>query len=904
MTSQQLISEVNSSKAVFQAESMVLNNFTKDTVTYLNYANNNQPLETITFIQGTIGQTSTASFVFNGTAGTYDVITRFIGKISNGASYTLLVNNSSVDQWASSERYGSDYKDPKNIDTHTSSKITLKSGDTIKLTAISNTEVARVDSITVQKYVGAPTSPITLDSPNKTLNDGFNWAKNRALGLVFYPGNPMLGHEAEWWRLSDSTHNTLIPGYWGAYLNRESYYNRDIAHQSDGAHLLGLDIETFNMLKTFAETSTRTDQHYWPLWAMSSYGLMYYIDGTGFRELPSPFDVIHKCYKQYLWTGNPNWINDTTLNNYYTTTTGNFLTDHAVVWNDADPSKEQPVVYKKSNYGEFSATYTEDSTDAFVCAGDSLALEYQSLLAYAGILKAQGNTTAATIWENRANRLKNYFEAHWYDSYTGRYIRGFNVNGGYKSDWGHENSIFMPLNGLGDYGPKTDAYLAFIDANDDPLNVEATTYLPEMYYKYNKTSAAWNWINKTLTDKNTYPEVSFTAISNIIEGMMGIQPDAPNKKVATISRLTPDVPWVQVNHIPVGSNDIKVRHDGLTSTTFTNNSGGTITWEAQFYGLYDTIFINGVAYSAQFKSLFGKNVSYVTVSMNNATTTMASVSSIYLSDLNWMAGSTIGYSTIKKDKSVDGNILTLNGTTYEKGIGTHANSTIIYNLSGKYSKFTASVGIDDEVSSNGTVCFKVLGDNDRELFSSGPMNGSSPTQYININIKDVNQLKLVVTDCGDGITNDHADWANAKLWWTQTYLSDLTWTSATTGYGTIQKDKSIDGHTISLKGRNYTKGIGTHANSQITYNLGGQYSKFKATVGIDEEVGSYGTVSFQVLGDDTNVLYDSKSMNSSSIPQDIDVSVKGFNKLTLKVLDGGDGITNDHADWANAMLIS
>jgi hypothetical protein len=47
------------------------------------------------------------------------------------------------------------------------------------------------------------------------------------------------------------------------------------------------------------------------------------------------------------------------------------------------------------------------------------------------------------------------------------------------------------------------------------------------------------------------------------------------------------------------------------------------------------------------------------------------------------------------------------------------------------------------------------------------------------------------------------------------YLSDLTWASATNGWGPIQKDKSIGGNTLSIRGVTFTKGIGAHAVSQI-----------------------------------------------------------------------------------------
>ncbi|WP_314622811.1 carbohydrate-binding protein, partial [Streptomyces stackebrandtii] len=285
---------------VIEVENMSLTNFATGTV---NHTWNGTPVDNVTYAVGVSGQTSTARTTFTGSAGTYDLITRYNGKTANGVTYKVSVNSVLVDSWATNLRYGRDYTDPMNIDTRTSSKVALKPGDTVELTATSAGEVPRVDRITIQAHVGAPTSTLTIDSPNATLNDGFTWGKNRALGTVFSPGNPMMGHEPEWWRLKDATHTAVEPGYWGAYTNRESYYHRDISHQSDGAHALGLDAETFGMLKTFAGDADDPGQKGWPLWAHSSHGAMYYIDGTGFRELPSPFNLMAKAYKQYQWTG-------------------------------------------------------------------------------------------------------------------------------------------------------------------------------------------------------------------------------------------------------------------------------------------------------------------------------------------------------------------------------------------------------------------------------------------------------------------------------------------------------------------------------------------------------------------------------------------------------------------------
>src|SRR5207302_8469376 len=128
------------------------------------------------------------------------------------------------------------------------------------------------------------------------------------------------------------------------------------------------------------------------------------------------------------------------------------------------------------------------------------------------------------------------------------------------------------------------------------------------------------------------------------------------------------------------------------------------------------------------------------------------------------------------------------------------------------------------------------------------------------------------------------------------YASDLPWVSATTGYGTVQKDLSEGGHTLTLRGVTYAKGIGTHAVSQIVYNLGGQYTNFLSDIGIDDEENGKATghVDFQVLGDG-KTLYDSGVLTNASPIVHVNVSMAGVQQVTLVANNGVSGsIDYDH----------
>ncbi len=143
---------------------------------------------------------------------------------------------------------------------------------------------------------------------------------------------------------------------------------------------------------------------------------------------------------------------------------------------------------------------------------------------------------------------------------------------------------------------------------------------------------------------------------------------------------------------------------------------------------------------------------------------------------------------------------------------------------------------------------------------------------------------------------------------TTTYISDLPWTSATNGWGPVEKNLSNgeqgagDGRTITLNGVTYSKGLGVHANSEINYNLGGKYSKFSSDIGIDAETGGRGAVAFQVWADGTK-LFDSGVVTGTSATQKVNVDVTGKNALKLVVTPGAD-TSSDHADWAGASLLS
>ncbi|GIE95410.1 glycoside hydrolase family 2 TIM barrel-domain containing protein [Paractinoplanes rishiriensis] len=140
-----------------------------------------------------------------------------------------------------------------------------------------------------------------------------------------------------------------------------------------------------------------------------------------------------------------------------------------------------------------------------------------------------------------------------------------------------------------------------------------------------------------------------------------------------------------------------------------------------------------------------------------------------------------------------------------------------------------------------------------------------------------------------------------------TWLSDRPYTVQSNGWGPVEPDRSngeqgaADGQTLTIGGVTYAKGLGAHAVSSILVDLGGDCTRFRADVGVDDEIGSRGSVGFEVWVDGAKVA-DSGVRTGAGPAAPVDADLTGGQVLQLRVNDGGDGNGGDHADWAAARL--
>jgi hypothetical protein len=131
-------------------------------------------------------------------------------------------------------------------------------------------------------------------------------------------------------------------------------------------------------------------------------------------------------------------------------------------------------------------------------------------------------------------------------------------------------------------------------------------------------------------------------------------------------------------------------------------------------------------------------------------------------------------------------------------------------------------------------------------------------------------------------------------------LVDYPITSSIQSWGNLSKNKSINGNPINARGIEYPFGLGTHANSQIRYDLKGEFSALRTAIALDDEEPNSDGIQFRIMGDGKE-LYKSPTMKAGHLEW-VEVPLTGVNTLELLV-DSLGNKNYDHADWIFPVLI-
>lgn len=510
--------------------------------------------------------------------------------------------------------------------------------------------------------INSTSQTISLKSDNKELEETFNWAVNKALSWKMTGKFGEINRHERGEGIAYNENVPYLPSYWAGYAHRSAYYIRDFAHQIDGAHLVGMDEENFAMMEKFAEYTTG-DKKWYSWWALNFDGSVFSLDapnppgidhykgypsdfsnksGESFvREIPAMFELVEKAWKSYLWTGDQRYIENKKLWSMYEKVVTEFVTLH-----DADGNG---IPEGQGNIFQGSATYNEADIHPLE-AGDAIGAQYQAYLAYASFLSERKLSLQAKEQLGKAASLKDYFNKNWsVVKGSDLYSCAITSSGEKYPLFNKETSWFMPMKLLTEPGERNDAYLDFISeqlgdgtgtanqTQDSPQNIEAYTYLPDTYFPYGRVEEAWKWMKYIIDQKDNphvviqqgkngdYPEVSFTLVSQVVEGLMGIEPDAANHTISTLPRLPVEIDHLDLDRLKIGDHTITI-YQTKGKTEITHSEGKQpLTAQIRFYGSHDVILVNNKKTKAKTALLNGITFSYITVKLKAGEKVVATI---------------------------------------------------------------------------------------------------------------------------------------------------------------------------------------------------------------------------------------------------------------------------------------
>ncbi len=104
-------------------------------------------------------------------------------------------------------------------------------------------------------------------------------------------------------------------------------------------------------------------------------------------------------------------------------------------------------------------------------------------------------------------------------------------------------------------------------------------------------------------------------------------------------------------------------------------------------------------------------------------------------------------------------------------------------------------------------------------------------------------------DSVDGNSFDHVDIVNLKFIDTEgkvTWLTDLEPTYARQDWSSLKKNKSVDGNTLTIAEKQYSRGFGSHSNGTIVFDKPEGVAAISGSFGIDSEVGEKGSAKLKI----------------------------------------------------------
>ncbi len=459
---------------------------------------------------------------------------------------------------------------------------------------------------------------VVFRSNNIVLEQAFAWARYRALSYAHYGADPV----GNWYEAS-------LP-------NREAFCMRDVSHQAIGAEILGLSKHNENMFRKFA-ANISPEKDYCSFWEINRYNkpapVDYENDKDFWYNLPANFDVVHNAWRLYKWTGNKAYLDDPAMKKFYALSMNEYV-DHWDIGGKEAPTRNRALhaaQAKRFKSHRGIPTYNEGGRGETLLGIDLTSALIAAYSSYAAMLEQQGERKQAELMREKEEVERKFLEEFWWDSQKGEYRSILYADQSFDHFMVGDNQAYLHyllyFNALQDQDRASKIVGMYRD-HYKSLIVELKSYLPQLFYEQGLPGLANSMIVELCSPSNKrrdYPENSFTVIEHITRGYMGIEPDAANQVIATLSRLEAPADWAELSRVPVLGQRVTVRHNGQVSSSLQNLGDGTITWQASFYGAFELLQVNGKPVTCKQIQRNGQLVSMVEVSIPAGKTAAVSV---------------------------------------------------------------------------------------------------------------------------------------------------------------------------------------------------------------------------------------------------------------------------------------
>jgi hypothetical protein len=439
---------------------------------------------------------------------------------------------------------------------------------------------------------------VEFSSSDTALQGAFYRAKEMALS---YRGNPT---------------DPVGPWYEAALPSRNAFCIRDVSHQCLAAEVLGLSRETKNMLTRFVSNISEP-KDWCTYWEINKFGLPapedYRNDSAFWFNLNANFELLYTCWRMYQWTGDTSYITHPAFSKFFALAMNDYVDRWILQANSLlkrPPYPNAPVSFNIDDYFHRCRglpSYYEAVTDIMMSA-DLVASIYRAFKSYAAIQALKGNNSAVASLEAKAESYRRHLENYWWDEKAGVYHTYFTNNHAFGN--GEGETFLLWYDALKDSSRirKTIGHLSNV-----PWNVENLSYLPYQLCRFGYPGEAYRYIlylADPATKRREYPEVSFGVIEGIIQGIMGVTPDANQNRVATLfsGKAGTDA---TISNLRILSTIINLKQ--WEKGTFIKNVGEkTITRRATFHGRIPQILVEGKKVKAvQQRDILGNWKSYV-----------------------------------------------------------------------------------------------------------------------------------------------------------------------------------------------------------------------------------------------------------------------------------------------------